>query len=75
MSWMFMVKDVASLSTVLVARLEFLKVVTVKESDGPFWLGEVKVITRDTDAPAGRAANPVICNLGDKTSYKAVSSK
>lgn len=56
----FIVNNVESLSTMLVERLEFLKVVTVRESDGPFWLGDVRVTTKDTVDPAGRALNPVI---------------
>ena len=58
-----MVDAEVSLSTILVDTDMFWYVVMIRDSDNPFWFGEVRVRTIDIVVDAGTAANPVICSL------------
>ena len=58
-----MVDAEVSLSTILVDTDMFWYVVMIRDSDNPFWSGEVRVRTIDIAVDAGTAANPVICSL------------
>ena len=63
MSATVMVDAEVSLSTILVGTDMFWYVVMIRDSDNPFWLGEVRVRTIDIVVDAGTAANPVIFSL------------
>lgn len=48
--------------------------VTIRESETPFWLGMVKVKARDTVEPAAIELKPLNSSLVDQNSYVAVDS-